>query len=190
MGQPLDLGERLAQLRVAQDGALELVHLVQVFGSDGFLQDALGQHAQPTQHDQHRHPAGRGQEMHRGHDHDGPDQGEQIGDDLPSEDQDLLGPFKLVAQHEGEVEQAAGGEKVGRHQGERGRQEIEGELADPADSEGQGVVPIGRHERDDLAAGVDPAGAPGAAHPSHVRQYDPAGKGRHDGGRSGRDGTD
>jgi hypothetical protein len=123
IGQALDLVERPLQGRIAGDRRLHQVDLVEILGADGLFEDASGEHAQHTHGQGHGDPPDGRQAAQRGDHHHRRDHRQEVGDDLPPEDQDLLGVLQLVAQEQGEVEQDPGGEEVHAHQdGGRGQQ--------------------------------------------------------------------
>ncbi len=70
--------------------------------------------AEHSQRERHRDPADGRQRLQRRHRDHGGDQGQEVGDDLPAEDQDLLGVLQLVPDQQGEVEQRPAGEEVQR----------------------------------------------------------------------------
>ena len=110
----------------------------------------------------------RRQPAKRRDDHDRGDHREQVGDDLPPEDQDLLGVLELVAHEEGEVEQRARREEVPAHEDGDGRQQIEREVGPAGQGEHRRVGPVRRGEGEDLPAGIDHARAGQLAEPEHV----------------------
>jgi len=124
MRQPLYLAERFAELRVSQDGALELVDLVQVFRRDCLFQNALGEQSETAEHQQYRDPSRRSEQVYRRHHDYGTDQREQVGNDFPAKNQALLRRFELVPNQQREVEQSPSLEEVDRSQREHGREQV------------------------------------------------------------------
>ncbi len=69
-------------------------------------------------------PTGESDAQRGDHD-DRRDERQQVGDDLPAQDEDLLGVLELVADEQGEVEQRAGGEEVHADEDGERRQQVE-----------------------------------------------------------------
>ena len=121
VGQPLDLGKRSLERGIAGDSRLHQVDLVQVLRADRLIQNLPGEQTQRPRARAPRPPSRPAPACQRG-DHDGAgDQGEQVGADLPAQDEDLLGALQLVADQQAEVEEGPAEEEVERDQDRRGR---------------------------------------------------------------------
>ena len=153
--------------------------LVQVLGADRLLQDVPREHAEHAHGQRHRQPAHGREHPQRGDRHDRGDESQQVGDDLPAEDQHLFGVLELVADEQREVEQRPRCEEVHEDEHGDGRQQIEREFGPPHELQYGSVIPEGHREAKHLAAGVDKPGAGELAEPEHVGGEDAGPKGQH-----------
>jgi hypothetical protein len=116
VSQALNLGEGTQQGRVAGDGRLHQVHLVEVLCPDGLVQNMPGEKSHHPERKRHSHPAngghvGKGPDRQRSR-HDR----QQVRADFPAQNQDLFGALQLVSNQQTEVEEGPGKKEVERHQ--------------------------------------------------------------------------
>ena len=125
VGQLLDLLEGEPQAQVAGDGGLHAVDPAQVLRRDGLLHQGAGEEAEHHQGQQDRDPARRSERRQRPYHDPGGDEGHQVGDHLPPEDEEALLEGELAPHQEREVEQDAGDEEVEPGQHHSGGQELQ-----------------------------------------------------------------
>ena len=120
VGQPLDLLEGALQRGVARRSPISIRWTL--FRSSAPIASSrirLVSRPSTPSASRHRHPADRRERCSAATTTTAGDERQQVGDDLPAEDQDLLGLLQLVAHQQREVEERPGREEVHARRGWR-----------------------------------------------------------------------